>query len=128
LKTSSEFHLHSSEQVAGATAAKRQSKQKKNKLDRKPSSSGELKNEAQMGQETQTKDGSKCNVGYQYQPMEQGTNSSFPSTPQPQGQMSPSSKTPATHDSKALQVAALTHALSCMKKYQEPIHGKLSNY
>ncbi|ODN00419.1 Period circadian protein, partial [Orchesella cincta] len=38
-----------------------------------------------------------------------------------QSQMSPGSKASSTHDSKALQMAALTHALSCMKKFHKPL-------
>ena len=37
-------------------------------------------------------------------------------------------KTPNIHDSKALQMAALTRALSCMKRFTEPITGKFCEY
>lgn len=33
------------------------------------------------------------------------------------------SKPSNTHDSKALQMAALTHALSCMKRFHKPMTG-----
>lgn len=111
-------HPQPSPECGTPTSVKRQSK-KKTKLDRKPSAGAGEKNEVKAEDQKLGSAGGSLVMDLQ------GT-TSLPSTPTPQpiqSQLSPMA--PAnSHDSKALQVAALTHALSCMKKFQDPIPGR----
>ncbi|CAL8089978.1 unnamed protein product [Orchesella dallaii] len=111
-----ECQSHTSASPIQGGPTKRQGKKKKN--DRKLS----------VGEKAEaSKDASKS--GSMPQSMDQsgnsgGNTSSIQNGSQQQlsqSQMPPTSKASSTHDSKALQMAALTHALSCMKKFHKPL-------
>jgi len=122
LFNSAECQSHTVASPSQGGSAKRQGKKKKNDRKLSVGEKVDARLSSEATKDSMMTDQSGNSTGNTSSSIQNGTQQQLH-----QSQMSPGSKS-STHDSKALQMAALTHALSCMKKFHKPLTGLFTLY